>query len=239
MSKRRALVVGINYENNKDATLRGCVNDAAEMNKILTKLGYEVKLLLESDATRRNIMASLLDLRNWTHVEDGNVEIVVHYSGHGSQTVDLSGDETDGLDEVLIPYDFQLAGTISDDWLWNTLHMAHRFSKWFFVIDACHSCTVLDMIQNVNLAKMYSLSGCMDCQTSADASFIMNGHKVYGGALTTAIITCFEVDNTGVRTNAIQLKEWVDKYIKSEGFTQRPQLTSTTTDMSISFFTPI
>jgi hypothetical protein len=38
-----------------------------------------------------------------------------HYSGHGSQVVDHSGDEEDGLDETICPVDFKSAGQIIDD----------------------------------------------------------------------------------------------------------------------------
>jgi len=235
--KRRALIIGCNYENNKDATLKGCINDALEMKKLLVDLGYDVKTLLDSAASRRNMMAALLELRNWTHVEAGNVEIVVHYSGHGSQTVDLSGDEVDGMDEVLVPWDFELSGTISDDWLWNTMSHAHCESKWFFVYDCCHSGTVMDMIKSEHVPRMYSLSGCMDLQTSADAAFTANGCRVWGGALTTALLSCLEdVEATQVRCDARKIKDWVSNYVSKEGFSQRPQLSSTRDDMSIGFF---
>ncbi|KAK2467493.1 hypothetical protein APHAL10511_000348 [Amanita phalloides] len=38
-----------------------------------------------------------------------------HYSGHGGQTRDLDGDESDGLDEVIYPVDYQENGRIVDD----------------------------------------------------------------------------------------------------------------------------
>ena len=38
-----------------------------------------------------------------------------HYSGHGSQVKDKDGDEIDGLDETILPVDFQKSGMIIDD----------------------------------------------------------------------------------------------------------------------------
>ncbi|KDN35889.1 hypothetical protein RSAG8_11251, partial [Rhizoctonia solani AG-8 WAC10335] len=38
-----------------------------------------------------------------------------HFSGHGGQTEDLDGDEADGFDEVIYPFDFEHAGHIVDD----------------------------------------------------------------------------------------------------------------------------
>src|SRR5271163_89930 len=44
-----------------------------------------------------------------------NDSLFLHYSGHGSQTEDLDGDEEDGLDETILPVDFKTAGMIIDD----------------------------------------------------------------------------------------------------------------------------
>ena len=44
-----------------------------------------------------------------------NDSLFFHYSGHGSQVKDKSGDEDDNQDEVIIPLDFESAGVISDD----------------------------------------------------------------------------------------------------------------------------
>ena len=47
--------------------------------------------------------------------------LFLHYSGHGTQTRDLDGDEADGYDEALVPLDHQSAGVITDDEVWSTL----------------------------------------------------------------------------------------------------------------------
>lgn len=72
--------------------------------------------------------------------------LVFHYSGHGSQLLNFSGDEMDGYDEVLCPLDYETKGTILDDEINATLVrplpggvMLHA------IIDACHSGTVLDL----------------------------------------------------------------------------------------------
>ena len=44
-----------------------------------------------------------------------NDSLFLHYSGHGSQVRDRSGDEDDNQDEVIMPVDFESAGVISDD----------------------------------------------------------------------------------------------------------------------------
>lgn len=38
-----------------------------------------------------------------------------NFAGHGSQSRDATGDESDGMNETLCPTDFQQAGQIVDD----------------------------------------------------------------------------------------------------------------------------
>ena len=52
--------------------------------------------------------------------EDGDA-IFLHYSGHGTKIRDDDGDEADGYDEALCPRDFQSAGMIRDDDLYDIL----------------------------------------------------------------------------------------------------------------------
>lgn len=36
-----------------------------------------------------------------------------HYSGHGSQKADYTGDEDDGMDETILPTDYKTVSTLS------------------------------------------------------------------------------------------------------------------------------
>jgi hypothetical protein len=69
---------------------------------------------------------------------------MLYYSGHGSQMPDISKDETDGLDETIVPYDSRLPGKfdISDDEL-NALlkKLAAKTSNITVILDSCHSGT--------------------------------------------------------------------------------------------------
>ena len=47
--------------------------------------------------------------------------IFCHYSGHGAKIKDDDGDEEDGYDETLVPLDFQQAGMIRDDDLFDLI----------------------------------------------------------------------------------------------------------------------
>lgn len=72
--------------------------------------------------------------------------LVFHYSGHGSQQRNYSGDEADGYDETLCPLDFETQGMIVDDEINAALvRPIPRGAKLHALIDACHSGTVLDL----------------------------------------------------------------------------------------------
>jgi metacaspase-1 len=62
--------------------------------------------------TRENIIRAM----HWL-VKDAraNDSLFFHFSGHGGQTEDLDGDESDGLDETIYPVDFKKVGMIVDD----------------------------------------------------------------------------------------------------------------------------
>lgn len=75
-----------------------------------------------------------------------NDSLFLHFSGHGSQTEDLDGDEEDGLDETILPEDFKTAGMIVDDEMHDILvkplPAGCRLTALF---DCCHSGSVLDL----------------------------------------------------------------------------------------------
>lgn len=72
--------------------------------------------------------------------------LVFHYSGHGSQQRNYSGDEADGYDETLCPLDFETQGMIVDDEINAALvRLIPHGAKLHALIDACHSGTVLDL----------------------------------------------------------------------------------------------
>jgi metacaspase-1 len=140
----RALIVGINqYENPRD-NLRGCVNDALTMAKIVTHhLGFaqdNVRLLCDRRATTANIRERL----RWL-VEDAapGSRLLFHYSGHGSQVRDRSGDELeDHLDEIICPHDLDWDDPITDD-EFSALIIGHVGPEVHvtLILDCCHSGT--------------------------------------------------------------------------------------------------
>lgn len=107
---KKAFIVGINAY--PQYPLSGCVNDANDWNTTLANLGFTNSILLDSMATKANMIAGL----NWLFENSVSGDVLVFcYSGHGSKVVDTSGDEVNGYDEVLCSVDFFSGNYITDD----------------------------------------------------------------------------------------------------------------------------
>ncbi|MCP4396513.1 MAG: hypothetical protein GY801_04245 [bacterium] len=76
--------------------------------------------------------------------------VSIYYSGHGSQTKDLNGDEDDGKDEIWIPYgarkdaraqknNYDVLDDEIEVWL---AALYEKTRNVVFVSDSCHSATV-------------------------------------------------------------------------------------------------
>ncbi len=138
---RKALLVGINQY--PTSPLRGCVNDALMMGSILIENfgftpGADMRLLVDQRATKQGI----LDRLEW--LVDGAAAgdiLVFHYSGHGAQVPDRSGDELDNLDECLVPIDHQWDDPLLDEDLGRILRTVPDGANLTVVLDCCHSGT--------------------------------------------------------------------------------------------------
>ena len=157
---RKALLIGIDAYQNV-LPLIGPVNDAEAMREFVTAdLGFgdgDVRLLVDADATRANILREIEEwLIDGTRPGD---EVFFYFSGHGFQQPDTSGDESDRLDETLVPVDVvvrndkTIAGMIADD---EIAALLNRLSgrRVTVVVDACHSGTS-DRISVVGDAWQY------------------------------------------------------------------------------------
>jgi hypothetical protein len=87
--------------------------------------------------------AALSAFQELDQIEDENTLVIIYYSGHGGQTPDLNGDESDGYDEFIAAYDTNLGPNgfervITDDDL--QVLLATLESKHIvIIIDACFS----------------------------------------------------------------------------------------------------
>ncbi|ONH66585.1 Metacaspase-1 [Cyberlindnera fabianii] len=166
--RRKALLIGINYIGTK-AQLKGCINDVNNVKQFLVQHGYAEGdiVVLTDDQTqmvkvpmRANIIKAIGWLVNGAQPNDS---LFFHYSGHGSQVPDQDGDEEDGIDETIVPLDYETSGQIIDDELHarlvQPLPAGVRLTALF---DSCHSGSVLDLpytystkgvLKEPNLAK--------------------------------------------------------------------------------------
>ena len=145
----RVLLVGTNtYANAADTP--GCEEDARALERVLkNRFGFargSIKMLLGSQATAANIDKAV---KTW--LIEGTKEgdrIFFFYAGHGAQAPDDNGDEKDGKDEVMAPYDVLVAppGVPTDNFIRDD-----QINEWLaellgrrvvFAFDSCHSGTI-------------------------------------------------------------------------------------------------
>lgn len=281
MSKR-ALLIGINYKNDPESSLRGCINDVNNIRNILVNnCGYNpqhIRLLTEEQQiqpTRQNIEANI----GWlvANAMPGDT-LFFYYSGHGAFVNDTNGDETDKKDEVIIPLDFKTRGVISDDWLFTNMvaKVPVNVNLWAFA-DCCHSGTMVDLKHNYKsmcaprtgsvtkgmryvpadwtdrfsfslersrdvVGNICLFSGCLDPETSADASI----GRQFQGAFTYCLIEFIKSnlvrtpDGTFRFNNNVKLRnilKEVNARLDIQGFTgQQSQLSvSKQTDFERTF----
>jgi len=124
--------------------LTGPRNDARIMKSLLvTEYGFaneNIMELLEANASRQGILNAFDALQKKSQKGD---LVLIYFSGHGSQIPDQNGDEADGYDEVLCPWDVDsdtAANIIIDDEFGELLN---KFSdrECVVIVDSCHSGT--------------------------------------------------------------------------------------------------
>ena len=234
------LVIGINYENDDNAKLNGCINDTSNIcNFLKSRCGYSdsnIQLLTDNTnvkPTRQNIINAIQVLVQKVKDIDSK-EVWFSYSGHGSYLhTSNSSEETDSQDEALVPLDYRTQGLIRDDTLYQILVKALPDDcNLFCIIDACHSGTALDLPylyridtgvtqqrEPENIANIVKLSGCRDSQTSADAYI----QGKYQGALTFAFLKC--MDDLDYNFTPKHLVQRCKHYLNSNNYPQIPTMT--------------
>jgi len=136
---KKALCIGINDYPGTASDLSGCVNDAKDWAAALTARGFAVETLLDRKATGDGIRAAIGRLLAQSRTGDC---LVVQFSGHGSFVPDEDGDEPDGTDECLCPYDIAGRGPITDDELFDLFSARPPGVRLVMISDSCHSGTV-------------------------------------------------------------------------------------------------
>lgn len=136
---KRALCIGINDYPGTGSDLAGCVNDANDWAAALAKRGFSVATLFDRKATGAGIRAAIRTLLDAAKRGDS---LIIQYSGHGSFVPDEDGDEPDGTDECLCPYDIGARGPITDDELFELFSTKATGARLVLISDSCHSGTV-------------------------------------------------------------------------------------------------
>ncbi len=153
--KRHALVIAVSdYPQETGWSKINSVNDVPLVTAALQYHGFEnIYTLKNAEATKSGILQAI-KTKLLNKVSQGDV-VVIHFSGHGQQIYDDNGDELDGFDEALVPYDahmkYQLGvyegqKHIRDDQVGALLQQIQqklgKEGNLMMVVDACYSGTI-------------------------------------------------------------------------------------------------
>lgn len=245
--KGRGFLFGLNYTADATARLSGCINDVQNMALYLqTELAIPCQLFTDEPGspnaqhtTAMGMLTKLYEIAMLSYREDLDF-VWIHYSGHGTSVLDRNSDERDGRDEALVPSDFRTVGVIPDDYVCQLFTYFNPKTRVVCVFDCCHSATIGDVkyswegptncaIENIMCnvpARIITLSGCLDNQTSADAYNVLGDNK-YVGALTACLLMALRENKLLHWTDAFALVAAVRTKLKQRGFPQVPKLCST------------
>lgn len=233
-TNKKALLIGINYINTP-YELSGCIDDANRMKEFLSKRGFNSFEILTDLTNVKPTKKVILDKFKEMIVKAVAHDILFFYfSGHGSQTIDRNGDETDRRDETIIALD-QLS-LIDDDLKTILSTNMKRDVTVFCMFDSCHSGTMLDLKYNYLDSNNYDkytendkayecegnvimISGCMDSQTSTEA---LIDNKAQGAMTWSFIESINKTPNCSWR----ELLKSMRDSLKNSSFTQLPQLST-------------
>lgn len=142
---KRSLHFGINDYPGTKSDLHGCVNDARDWQDELNKRGFSSSIFLDAQCTKANMVKEFEKIVDATGPDD---IAVITYSGHGTWVPDINGDEPDGRDEALCPYDIARGQVLLDDELVQIFNKRGYSSRIIFISDSCHSGTVARAVPN-------------------------------------------------------------------------------------------
>jgi hypothetical protein len=183
--------------------------------------------------------------------KEGDV-IVFTYSGHGTQSLDFSGDEGDTYDEALYVYD----GKMLDDELRVIINKIDRRATLIVISDSCFSGSVTRfvpanakprfvptdgfsenrvvrqrfLLPEANMPELL-ISGCSDSEYSYDAE--IDGR--YNGAMSAMAIRVIK-QNPGLTYNDFYTR--LREYLPSSEYPQTPQLEGSEAHKNTRLFQP-
>ena len=244
VGQKYAILIGINYKNT-NYQLNGCINDIQEMKDILMKqYGFSVNCILTLTdesiirPTRDNIIKSFKRIQDIARIRNHIIqELWFVYSGHGTWSVDLNGDEVDRRDERIVSMDLK---TISDDELNGLFKTFPQDMKVVSIFDSCYSGTVMDCrlsynfdtnhfdttnSQLVGFPKWVSLSACKDNEESEEGVIQEGGGAGrFNGYFIRSLIDTLKENNYKINYNELMKK--IQEKIVTRGGKQRAQLSA-------------
>lgn len=260
---KKALCVGINdYPFGDENDLRGCVNDANDWSNLLRNHFdfTDIKQLLNSDATRVNILTELESLL--AGAQAGDVLVFTNAS-HGTYLADTDRDEPK-YDEAICPYDSD-SNLLVDDTLRELFLNLPKDVRMTVISDSCHSGSVTRVrvneyrrnrqlnprvLGNPELSsqelreargkkekhpesgmKEILVSGCKSNQTSADAYIDSDYH----GAMSYYAIKA--ITDAGYNLTYADLHASLLPMLEEENYDQVPQLEGTEENKQRPIFT--
>lgn len=177
---RRALLVGVDrYRDPGITALRGARNDVEAMRGLLIERhGFApdaIHTLLGPEATGDAIVAAFRS-RLIDGAGPGTIA-VFHFSGHGRRVWDTSGDEPDGWDEAIVPYDagsdLADAGLVDDVFAPLVDALVARGAAVTLIFDSCYSGSPVRGGAAVRSAP--SVGGARGADAAAGAGDVLEG----------------------------------------------------------------
>jgi hypothetical protein len=151
-AEKYGLIIAIgDYPSKTGWTSISSVNDVPLIKQALLNQGFSEKnlsILINEQATKEGIIKAIENLK--AKIKPGDI-VVIHYSGHGQQIFDDNGDEIDGKDESIVPYDAWVRYTFNykgenhlrDDELGNIIanfrNTLESKGQLLLILDSCHS----------------------------------------------------------------------------------------------------
>ena len=203
LAEPRALLIGVGeypelsrHNPPRDPSLPGIDLDLENMRQVAELMGFQrdqIRVLFNEEATRSKVLKALSE---WVRVGVGSEDpVLIYFSGHGTRVPDISNDEEDGADEVLLlgdtGYVKERDGThispvlLDDDF--SKLLAGIPSRRVLVVIDACSSGTatkgfdlgIQRLGEREGFPKYYSYDGMptgggqlIKAPDSADANYV-------------------------------------------------------------------
>jgi hypothetical protein len=243
---KKAFCVGINDYPYPGYDLKGCINDIHEWSELLINHfdfpRSNVKIITDSEATKRNVINGVKDLI--TKAKAGDVLVFVNAS-HGSYLLDTSGDE-EKFDEIICPYNVK-EDEIKDDELRELFIDLPAGVKLTVISDSCFSGTITRVIARVRFLDP-SLRGCKvipdpwrlkkkkieKYPESAMREILLSGcsdnefaHEIIYSDVHHGAMSYFALQairDANYRITYAELVKWVNDLLEKNGYRQHPQL---------------